>query len=1053
MAGSSIMLDCKKLIILLFCSIFVVNVIATTPINVSPQSISDLLVQSALNSLNEDSPTRHTYKSGNVINSQKLVQPPYTIYRLTLNLETDCHDSSCPREVCAIDIKQHEVGVIEVESNSKQCMYLYPQLKQNINQVSSNSMQDIQEQEIVENLDKQVVNDSVKLDHEDQEVLDQNDKPFIAMRASHYCPGCPYELNPTLPGLAAFGELAADSLDQSSRDDYKYRVVRIVRVTRSVPPGSDVVRYELLLEMGQTNCRKTEDNLRSECSLQINQPTILCAVMIDERPWLTNSRRLIRNNCTETRDQMNNLNGNGNAQPHLAGESLTSNGPIQQQGEDVNQDRVKNLADELLVVPISTSESGSNNEEESKLTEPPFTRTVLKKDDTLKKLVKGFTDKFREFDEFLKDFDIPEKTTKQSEPSVNGPEVIEEIIRPEKIETDITSESQEPNVKISRKKRSLNSEPNLVKSLAQMAVDYLDEVDTDDKKRVVVKVIDSKEEEKTKTNKNLHSIIVMVGTTNCLEERQDDLEECIIKSDKPLKICKIHMITENDNPLKNAKVLDVQCFDKKEQRFKRDQDHILGGVSSTSTDDLQIQEFVQKGLKKYSSGYKGTKEPVVAEIVSASQQVVAGTLYNITVRFGESDCFKGEVAKTCLLTDNSPIEECFITVWSRPWLKENPEEIKVKCGEEKSREKRNLKGANYSAKMLKLAQELKKDQATESVEPENKNQEKRSLKGSNYSSKMMKMVQDLKDERAFESFQKKYQRVYTSEKEKAARFKIFKINMKVAETLQEYEQGTALYGPTMFADMTTDEFRSYTGLRSDLRSENQIPFPMAKIPDIELPNEYDWRHYNVVTPVKDQGQCGSCWAFSVTGNVEGQYAIKHSKLLSLSEQELVDCDKLDDGCNGGLQENAYRALEELGGLELEDDYPYDAEDEKCHFKKNKAAVEIVSAVNITSNETQMAQWLVKNGPMAIGINANAMQFYMGGISHPFKFLCSHDNLDHGVLIVGYGVHTYPLFKRVMPFWIVKNSWGTGWGEQGYYRVYRGDGTCGLNTDVSSAIVA
>jgi cathepsin F len=190
----------------------------------------------------------------------------------------------------------------------------------------------------------------------------------------------------------------------------------------------------------------------------------------------------------------------------------------------------------------------------------------------------------------------------------------------------------------------------------------------------------------------------------------------------------------------------------------------------------------------------------------------------------------------------------------------------------------------------------------------------------------------------------------------------------------------------------------------------------------------------------------------VTGNVEGQWKLKKGQLISLSEQELVDCDKLDNGCNGGLPANAYKAITKLGGLETESDYKYDGMDEKCHLDKSKIQVTINGGVQISSNETQMAQWLLENGPISIGINANAMQFYMGGVSHPWSFLCSKDGIDHGVLIVGFGIHHYPLFKTDMPFWIVKNSWGPTWGESGYYRVYRGDGTCGVNQMASSAIV-
>merc|ERR1712198_820773 len=282
--------------------------------------------------------------------------------------------------------------------------------------------------------------------------------------------------------------------------------------------------------------------------------------------------------------------------------------------------------------------------------------------------------------------------------------------------------------------------------------------------------------------------------------------------------------------------------------------------------------------------------------------------------------------------------------------------------------------------------------------------------------------------------------------------------LKAVQFLRESEQGTAEYGATEFSDLTEMEFKQYLGTplwqrkRQGLADDPDIHWPPAEIPDVDLPKEFDWRDHGAVTEVKNQGQCGSCWAFSVTGNVEGAYAVKHGKLLDLSEQELVDCDTRDNGCNGGLPENAYKTLLEIGGLETEQDYGYDGEDEQCKFNRSRVAARVSGGVEIGQNETQMAQWLIKNGPISVGLNANAMQFYKGGVSHPFKFLCDPSGIDHGVLIVGFGVHTTKYLHRVQPYWLIKNSWGPSWGENGYYKLYRGAGVCGINMVASSATV-
>ncbi|XP_042873861.1 cathepsin L-like isoform X6 [Penaeus japonicus] len=303
----------------------------------------------------------------------------------------------------------------------------------------------------------------------------------------------------------------------------------------------------------------------------------------------------------------------------------------------------------------------------------------------------------------------------------------------------------------------------------------------------------------------------------------------------------------------------------------------------------------------------------------------------------------------------------------------------------------------------------------------------------------------------FKGFMKKYNKAYNSQSEFKKRFSIFRQNLKKIHILQQSERGTAKYGPTKFSDLTEHEFRRMLGLRPDLKPTLSQMEP-AEIPSEEIPSSFDWRDHGIVTPVKNQGMCGSCWAFSVTGNVEGQWALKHKHLYSLSEQELVDCDKTDEGCNGGMPENAYEAIAKLGGLETENDYPYEAKDDQCHFNETKVKVTVNGSVELPQNEDDLARWLVKHGPISIGINANALQFYVGGVSHPLRFLCNPKSLDHGMLIVGYGVHTTKYLHRRQPYWIVKNSWGPDWGEQGYYRVYRGDGTCGVNQMATSAIV-
>ncbi|CAB3246365.1 unnamed protein product [Arctia plantaginis] len=415
-------------------------------------------------------------------------------------------------------------------------------------------------------------------------------------------------------------------------------------------------------------------------------------------------------------------------------------------------------------------------------------------------------------------------------------------------------------------------------------------------------------------------------------------------------------------------------------------------------------ELGQEALRHIEAKYPHPRKQEIVRIVSLEKQIVAGIHYRMKVEVGFTNCAALSEQTECKLEDYPGSSKlCRVNVWIRPWT-EDPANFRVSC-----------------------------DVPLEDT-PD--------------------LSHHIQAEQLFSYFLNKYNPSYgTNPTEMAQRFVIFRENIKKIHEFNVQEKGTAKYGVTRFADLTYEEFRSrHLGLKTSLKNENLIPIPKAVIPNVELPDSFDWRNSGAVTEVKDQGSCGSCWAFSVTGNVEGQWKIKTGNLVSLSEQELVDCDKMDEGCNGGLPDTAYRAIEQLGGLEPENDYPYEGEDDKCAFNKTMAKVTISGAVNITSNETGMAQWLVQNGPISIGINANAMQFYMGGISHPWKVLCDPSNLDHGVLIVGYGAKDYPLFKKHLPYWTIKNSWSTSWGEQGYYRVYRGDGTCGVNQMASSAVI-
>merc|ERR1711936_86241 len=296
----------------------------------------------------------------------------------------------------------------------------------------------------------------------------------------------------------------------------------------------------------------------------------------------------------------------------------------------------------------------------------------------------------------------------------------------------------------------------------------------------------------------------------------------------------------------------------------------------------------------------------------------------------------------------------------------------------------------------------------------------------------------LKDKR-WEMFKRKYNKVYPQASEEAKRHAIWYNNTQLIHAHNElYKEGKTTFrlGPNSNMDLTVKEFAAGVPEVSDVDIK-------------DLPAEVDWVKKGYVTPIKNRQQCGSCWAFSATGSIEGAHFKATGKLVSLSEQNLVDCSDAEGnmGCDGGLMDQAFNYTVINKGIDTEASYPYKAMDGTCKFSASNVGATIKSWTDVASgSEPDLQKAVATVGPVSVAIDASqyTFQLYAGGVYHDDN--CSSQFLDHGVLAVGYGsVKTGP----IKDYWLVKNSWGTDWGIKGYIKMSRNNNNnCGIATSAS-----
>jgi len=301
--------------------------------------------------------------------------------------------------------------------------------------------------------------------------------------------------------------------------------------------------------------------------------------------------------------------------------------------------------------------------------------------------------------------------------------------------------------------------------------------------------------------------------------------------------------------------------------------------------------------------------------------------------------------------------------------------------------------------------------------------------------------------RQFVAFENKYHKTYTSVEERHHRVRVFQDNLELVEQMNQIHSGS-VFGVTKFMDLTSEEFKAkylkYIAPQTEFSPAEHM-FDFSTLP-ATAPATRDWRNTtDVITPVKNQEQCGSCWAFSATESIESAWVQAGKPQAILGPQQIVDCDQTDDGCGGGNTETAYEYVIKAGGQETEKNYPYTGQDGTCRFHSSMIAASITSWKYISQSAAQelknMYTYVGTTGPVSVCVDAAPWQYYNGGVLKACGM-----QVDHCVQVVGY------MNQSSIPVWIVRNSWGEDWGEQGYIWIEQGKNLCDIAGDVTVPIV-